>query len=392
LSNNQVALVKQPGRNRKSNNIILPVPNTAVRGQSDVRITQIRAPKISKPPTNGITQCGLDFLKCAFATPDFDSTGSMGIPDNYVGRTCMTSQTYSAPGSAAPGVDSYLLVSPLFGSAVLGSDAVAIGAPPAVFTSTQWPGAANLGLFSPDGGTGTVTKFRYAGLAAEIQCTMNEMTWAGSITCFKIPLTFTVDNSVNPTLGNPYPTWQPNGLSNIQTNPFNNLYTAPFNRGAYSVAFNRNGSFDFKDVVGDSVAPNATRAFVNGATQITMPFRGIDDLDTIVFKITVPPGAPAQSFILRTWACVEMQIVPSSFVYEFTTLSCPYDQIALDLYKLVAERLPIAVPYDDNSDFWKRVFAFIRSASKSLSRMPGTAGLLAGGTNMIMEGLSTLSF
>jgi hypothetical protein len=383
-----VAKQQQSGVRGRSNNIVIPVPNTSMRGNPDVRLTQIRAPKMPRAKPQ-LSQCGLDFLKCAFASPDFDVTGAQGIPDNYAGRTLMSQQTLVRPSTAPPGQDTYVLVSPMFGSAFL-SQSVATGANATNLTSTNWPGYSNLGLGAQPA-TGTVSRFRYASLAAEIQCTMNEMTWAGNISVFKIPFTMDVQDFSNvilvpPAIQNNY---IPGGIGDLSTVPFNNIYTSPFNLGCYSTSFNRTGSFDFKDVISD-LSSGVIPQFSNGQTTITAPFRGMDDMDTIVFKISIPSGASGQSYILRTWACVELQVVPQSFIYEFTTLSCPHDALALDLYKYVAERLPVAVPYRDNADFWKRVYNFIRSATAALSKMPGPVGDIASGINLLSGGIASL--
>jgi len=354
----------------------------------NVRIVQKRAPKVPKP-TRGLSQCGLDFLKCAFAVPDFDTTGSTGIPDNYVGRTLMSMQSLSRPSNAVAGTDTYVLVSPFFGSAFFSATAT-IGNQPTGFVSTIWPGYSNLGLNVAPNGTGTVSRFRYAGLAAEIQLTMNEMTWAGSITCFRIPMSMTVNNVID---GSGLPSFEPTGLNNLNVNPFNQLYTSPINKGAYATSFNRTGSFDFRDVVGDNNNPMLSYTYQSGLAgtpSLNMAYRGHDDLDTIVFRISVPDGAATQSYILRTWACVEMQAVPSSFVYEFAQQSCPHDPIALDMYKLIAERLPIAVPYEENADFWRKVLQFVRAASARLSVLPGPVGDLSSGVNLISNTLASL--
>lgn len=354
----------------------------------NVRIVQKRAPKVPKP-TRGLSQCGLDFLKCAFAVPDFDTTGSTGIPDNYVGRTLMSMQSLSRPSNAVAGTDTYVLVSPFFGSAFFSATATT-GNQPTGFVSTIWPGYSNLGLNVAPNGTGTVSRFRYAGLAAEIQLTMNEMTWAGSITCFRIPMSMTVNNVID---GSGLPSFEPTGLNNLNVNPFNQLYTSPINKGAYATSFNRTGSFDFRDVVGDNNNPMLSYTYQSGLAgtpSLNMAYRGHDDLDTIVFRISVPDGAATQSYILRTWACVEMQAVPSSFVYEFAQQSCPHDPIALDMYKLIAERLPIAVPYEENADFWRKVLQFVRAASARLSVLPGPVGDLSSGVNLISNTLASL--
>jgi hypothetical protein len=340
-----------------------------------------------------MSKCGIDFLKCAFAAPDFDSTGAQGIPDNYVGKTLCSLQTFSSSFQAPAGVDTYILVSPLFGSAFLSAASTTPGGNPVAFGSTSWPGAQNLGIFSAPQGTGTVSKFRYASLAAELQCTMNEMTWSGSITSWKIPMSVEVTNSVTTVALIPSELYTVSGLVNLATTPLNNIYTAPINRGAYSVSYNRTGSFDFQNVVADP-SPGNTYGIPTGSAgpTLNMAYRGIDNLDTIVYRISVPTGAQAQSLILRTWACVEMQVQPSTFVYEFTNLSCPHDQAALEMYKMIAERLPVAVPYADNANFWARVLAFIRSASSTLSKLPGPVGDIASGVNLISAGIGGLAF
>jgi len=375
----------------RSNNIVLPVRGTTVVRQPEVRLVQTRAPKPKLvPQNNGLSQCGVDFLKCAFAAPDFDSTGSLGIPDNYVGRTLMSNQTLVSNLSAPHNMDTYIVVSPFFGSAYL-TATVNTGVQPGTLTSVNWPGYANLGLGVAPAGLGTVGKFRYASLCAEIQSTMNEMSWAGNITCYRIPMTMTVTNAASvPSTPSVVLNFEPGGIGNLSTVPFNNVYTAPFNKGAYAVSYNRSGAFDFVEVVGDNQDTTATRVYSPGTgTSLTMPYRGHDNLDSIVFKISVPNVAVDQSFILRTWACVELQVVPNNFIYEFTSLSCPHDQRALDLYKLIAERLPVAVPYADNASFWSKIYGFIRSLSAGLSKVPGPIGDIASGVNMITSGISS---
>jgi hypothetical protein len=368
------------------------VKGTTLVRQPDVRLTQIRAPRIKANNYNReqISPCGLDFLKCAFAAPDFDSTGALGIPDNYVGRTLMSNQTLVANLNAPHNMDTYIVVSPFFGSAYF-TATVNSGVQPGTLTSVNWPGYSNLGLDTNPGGAGTIGKFRYASLAAEIQPTMNQMNWAGNITCFRIPMGMTVTDAASvPNTPATVLHYQPSGIGNLSVVPFNNIYTAPFDKGAYAVSFNRTGSFLFNEVCGDDDDTTVSRVWSPGiGTSLTMPYRGHDSLDTIVFKISVPNVALDQSFILITWACVELQVVPSTFLYEFTSLSCPHDQKALEYYKMVAERLPVAVPYADNANFWSRIYNFIRNMSSTLSKVPGPIGDIASGVNLLTSGISS---
>jgi len=386
-------VVSQRGGAGRSNNIVVPVRSNVLVRQPDVRITQAKAPK-NKIKLPMLSQCGLDFLKCAFALPDFDSTGTTGIPDNFVGKTVCSLQTITQSLSAPAGADTYFLISPFLGSSYLTATTASVGAAPSTFTSQNWPSFVNLGLGSTGSTANTVGKFRFAGLAAEIQPTMNEMTWAGNITCFKVPLTVSIgpDLAIPLVGGVPVVTAVANGLGALQTNPVGNVYTAPFNRGVYSQSVNKSGAFDFQPAIFSVNFPSANENIPVPGGTLNLPYRGMDNFDTIVFRVSVPAGASAQSFILRTWACVELQVTPSSLAYEFVNNSCPHDQAALDMYKLVAERLPIAVPYQDNADFWKRVWAFIRSASASMSALPGPMGQMAGGVSMLTSGISSLVF
>jgi len=274
--------------------------------------------------------------------------------------------------------DTYMIMSPMVGVAYMFC-VVPVGTQPngASWTAVAMPGSAELLA----GGTGLVTSFRYAALNAEIVPTMNEMNWVGNIQVTKIPMRAVVPSTPNSTAG---------VAANVELTGFHDLadsftdskcYSAPYNHGAYAVATNVQPDFPFTTVVASGSSgtsryyqTDSDAGTIDFGVLTTFAYRGVGEMDAIMFKVS-NTSAVVQSSLLKVWACVEYTTNPSSILHGFSRTSAPYDQVALNLYAKIAEKLPIAVPYYENTGFWDRVLKLINSVGSSLSIMPGPLGI-----------------
>jgi len=93
---------------------------------------------------------------------------------------------------------------------------------------------------------------------------------------------------------------------------------------------------------------------------------------------------------IRTWACVEYRISPSSALYEYSTFSPAYDEMAMRVYRETILSLPVAVPVSMNSDFWNRVLKIVRSLTAYGSLIPGPIGMISTGANIAAGGLTEI--
>lgn len=87
-----------------------------------------------------LTSAGVSFLKCAFAPPDFTSTGVTGIPDNFRGLTLLKKHRYNTTFNCAASNDYYIILPPVPGVAYYSTYVGAGGAIPSttVFTPTYY--------------------------------------------------------------------------------------------------------------------------------------------------------------------------------------------------------------------------------------------------------------
>lgn len=371
------------------NNPLMPQPLGVATGKNNMVKSRVRA------SINNITPEGLRFLKCAFSAADFDGSGTYGVPDDFSGKSLAVKHRLVQPDVARPNVDTYILVLPIPGYAYF--IAVVPAGTPVLYT-TAWMGVPYSDYSSLFPGTMTSTnveKFRFVSQHVEIVPTVNSTSWTGSIQTWKIPVQVTTAGRYGGDSG--YQQLFVNGL--MGTNATNaDMYTGPFNLGTYVGAFNKGSvSWDFSTMFRDvSRIPSGTldpaSDFGEIAWEGTKLLPGFDNnMESICVKFSGIGANTNDSYIIKTWACVEYQFTPGSVMYESQNLHYEPDEEAMRIYRYVAMNLPVGVSFLDNANFWNRVLSIIKQMSGALSMIPGPYGVIAGGVNAVATGIETLT-
>lgn len=371
-------------------------PSIQAPGVSSGAIQRARLSNVQRMLTSArVTSSGLSFLKCAFAPPDFDQTNVLGVPDKFEGKSLVKKHRLVTAYTVAATFDTYILLAPVPGVAYFATT-VAAGAgisATTVFTAVLYSDFAS--LFGPPGGDNTadvVTKFRYVSNHFELVPTTNQMSWTGNIQSWKLPLAMEV-RSVSAPGATPSSLYTVTGLNGCNaTNA--NQYTGPFNLGVYTACYSTGAEFTFNPIIeAQNNLPNdiASSDFAQLNTGGSGCIPGLDSqFDSLVVKISGVGSNTSNTAILKTWACVEYQVLPGSSLYEYSTFS-PCDLLAIDLYKKIVNELPVGVAFTDNEGFWRRVLQIIRNMSGGLSLLPGPYGLAASGVHSISTALDTLT-
>lgn len=325
-----------------------------------------------------VSKAGLNFLKCAFASPDFAVDPGQGIPDNYDGLALMRKDVFTNTTSFAPDRDSWVLMMPTPGIAYW-TCVTAIGAFPT--QATVWTPTFDAS-FQTLFGTPTnqaaafptdpversmnVSKFRYASNALEITPTSNFTQFAGSITVWKVPIALT-DGVHNPTAITTAVNKILVGADGLTRVPPDNK-PFKFLDGAYSMAVNTESEWPFEPVLSGVIrVPGAGLGATTNATfgQFQGDFVGMGHLQSVVMRVSTPLGA-INSAIIKSWSCIEYQPNPGSAFYEFAGVSPPIDPIALKMYRDIALKIPVAVCVRENDGFWQdRVLPLVRGFMKA---------------------------
>lgn len=334
-----------------------------------------------------VSHAGKCFLQCAFSPPDFAQVAVEGIPDDYQSQSLVKKHRSVHTVQLTADRDVYILLLPVpgfthftasrdKGKPISASD---------VFIGTQYSDYVQMfGRTVEDGADRTVSKFRFISNHIEIIPTVNSMSWTGSIQCWKLPITV----SVRP--GGEGEVLTIGGLEGVNSE-IANQYTGPFINGLYSACYSSNCIFDFTNIMNNLIKIPQVLAIDKGDfasiwSPVADPPRTIPGFDngfeSLVIKISGVTAA--ESFILKTWACVEYQAVPDNIVYEFSSLS-PHDPLAIELYRKVINELPVGVPYVQNESFWQRVLGIIRGITGTLSVIPGPIGMISAGVNQIVS-------
>lgn len=340
-----------------------------------------------------LTKEGMDFLKCAFAAPDFDGNANVGFTDDFCGNSLSIKSRYTNTLNIKGGNDYYIVLLPIPGVAY------ALSAQPA---GTPFTAGANLSctlysnfnsLFGPpivDNATDEiVNKFRFVSNHFELICNSNNNTWSGNIAVFKLPLQATI-KSVGVMAATAMTIEGLRGLNATDQA----RYDGPSNLGCYTGAFNKGAEYDFSPIWQHQTnLPNfldpTDFGQILGPAGGSFPVPGFDNnFETTCIKIT---GVTADmSMQVKTWSCVEYQFQAGSVMYESQVLKCVHDQFALDLYRRIIYELPIAVSSFDNARFWERVLNIIRSVSGMLAVLPGQYGMAARGVNLLSESIAQM--
>lgn len=374
--------VISPNNAMMSNPIMPQAPGVSIQGRQG---KQVRAALKSR---GQITPEGLDFLKCAFAAPDFDGNGTTGFPDKFTGQSLAIKSRFTTTLRLKGGTDYYFLLPPIPGVSYASTE-TSSGTPLNNATQFSCKPYSNFnslftGTDSDTAQNRVVSKFRFVSNHFEMVCNTNNNNWSGNITAFKIQAqTLEKNQQLSKTV---------DGLNGILATD-QSRYDGPFNLGIYTGAFNKGAEYDFFPIWQNQVNLPTTLDPTD-FMQILGPRDGEvpgfdNNFETVVISVT---GVNTdQSFTLKTWQCVEYQFTPGTIMYESQVLKCEEDLIALELYRKIIHEMPIAVSYFDNAKFWNRVLEAIRFISGGLSVLPGPYGMAARGVNLLSSAVSQMA-
>jgi len=351
------------------------------------------------------------FLKSSFASPDFAQQNKfMGIPDNIANPILPVSFTHTSdlgifvkqcdfdwPMKPAqrlaviqlpiPGMAFYLAQSDNNGNFGSGERAVRGVSYEQYAALFGQPYDFNVDKMSSM--NFACDKFRISANALELVCTSNAMTWQGSIRCFRLPVTMTTSGAAYDT-GVFEKSSGTNIVSNIYLEGLQGVrsttvpaFVSPSNLGAYMVGVNMEARFQEQPI--QILAANVITGKISQDFVIYGQFPGFSELTTNVMMLegtstqTVPTN-----FQIRTWQSVEvMPTTSGGGLSEYSSLlpilsipSPELDPVALMVYKEVAERLPIAVTYEENEGFWDDVMGVIKTVGSVAGTVAQIAGIL----------------
>jgi len=379
---------------------------------------------------NKLSPSGKRFLESTTAAPDYSINQCDGVPDMYAGKSVMKQFVMQQSVDTTAGKDNYFVFLPTPGVAVWTSSAD-FGVMPTAFTGVAFADAVQVfDTFDtvepaasgfPQSSSQLVDRFRFTGLSAELECVMNDLTWAGDITVAKSPIRLVEASTAQTHEAVKVLT----GLEAINFVRAGNgqVYRGPVNKGCYSVASNTDATFVWSDVLPGAYSNSAVTGqienspLLGGSTIVcgqdpivigpsrgpgpigtpanivfTGPMVGIDAFDAIVFKVSVPTGAANQSFVLKVWQNIEFAPIAMSLFSEMAMRAPPHDQLALDAYKYIVQGLPVAVEQSQNPDFWKHVIKILGTAKRIgttvsglITHAPGEAGVIAKGINALLK-------
>jgi len=366
-------------------------PSIQAPGVSSGAIQKARLRNAARTLTSArVSSEGLAFLKCAFAPPDFDQTKVQGVPDKFEGKSLVKKHRLVNPATYGANTDVYYILAPCPGIAYFTATVPAGNpiTPGTIFNATQYSDFAS--LFGPapgDKAAEIVTKFRFVSNHFELVPTTNQMTWSGNVQAWKIPLAIETRNTTN--AANLFSVIGLEGCNATNANQ----YTGPFNLGVYTACYNTGSEFLFNRILESSEkVPDPILGADFG--QLNNPggcITGLDEqFDSLVVKISGVGANASNTAIIKTWSCVEYQVLPGTSVYEYTTFS-PCDELAIQIYKKVINELPVGVAFVDNDSFWRRVLNIIRTMSGALSVVPGPYGLAAQGVHSLSSAVDALT-
>jgi hypothetical protein len=371
-----------------------------------------------------LSPAGVNFLKCAYASPDFNIDPGQGIPDLFNGKSLGRKDVISAPIAFTANTDTYLVVMPTPGVAYWTfsvAAGTALTSANTVLTPVLYPGFDTLFGAAATGQaerSTNVTAFRYASMTAGLYPTSNMMQFAGSIQVWKVPIRYTEEvrrralqttpvSSVDFTL----PALAGfEGIGRVS----NDNYSESFIKGCYTLSTNNGDDFEFREITdGIQSLPGGVGATAGDVTGTSMfgslrldtstqstpagipagvgpVFFGFGEMDSIIIKVTSPTGA-VNSAIFKTWACLEMKPNANSALYQYAGHSPDHDSNAIEMYRQVARRLPMAVPCEKNADFWLFVRNIIKSLAAVASYVPGPIGLVGAGIGGAIAGIEAMT-
>jgi hypothetical protein len=344
-----------------------------------------------------LSEPGLAFLKCAFASPDFNTDPGKGIPDRFEGKVVSRKDVLTAATTFTAAKDTFILVAPTPGVAYWVAE-VEPGTYPTdatTFTAVVYPGFNSMFGSTASARSANVSSFRYSSMNVGIYPTSNMMQYGGSITVWKAPIQLSTsqfpigaDDTATSQLVHAL-----QGLESVQAVGSDN-YSESFIKGVFSQSVCNEPEFEFNNIIeGVQTLPpqNVTLAqsgqpFAFSAGDVAdAAIVGWGNMDTIIIRVSTAASA-VNTAIVKTWACIEYRPNPNSAFYQFGHDSPPKDEYALEEYRRIAKQLPCAVEAAKNATMWERVKQIIKSGLSIASTVPGPIGMTAAG----LQGLSGL--
>lgn len=334
-----------------------------------------------------ISPAGMSFLRCAFAPPDFSSTGVQGLPDAFSGKSVLVQYADSASLSCVAGNTTFIVLAPIPGfrhatyadssGSFASSDQLVIS--PYSQTRTLMANPARM--------ADNVTSFRVISNHIEVVCLSNATKWSGSIKVYKAYFKM----SARAASGIMHVNVE--GLDSLNETPPDHVLFAAKD-GCYAVSYRDNIDFEFQPIIeGLDKLPDSIDTGDFGTIKASdgngLP--GLDNgMETLIIKIE-GVTSDALSLNVRTWQCVEYKATPGSPIAQFVHFSPDHDPTAMELYGKIVKQLPIAVPVAENASFWERVWGITKSLLGLASKVPGPVGLIATGASAIGEGIEHIA-
>jgi len=136
-----------------------------------------------RPP---ISREGVNFLKCAFASPDFGIDPGQGIPDNFHGNVVSIKDCSSVPLTFDATKDTYILKAPVPGVAYF------VGVADPGTQCIEWD-AVYYPTYDVNFGDGTLrtnnyTQYRYSSASMGLYSTSNFMQFQGAVQAWRVDL------------------------------------------------------------------------------------------------------------------------------------------------------------------------------------------------------------
>lgn len=396
---------KHPTKSKRNNNRARrPRVTGALKPFVATQPSQQRLSRVSRIPRMrpGLSEAGLAFLKCAFASPDFSVDPGKGIPDQFHGRTLSIKDCQTTAVSFTANTDTYIVVAPVPGFAYFKAE-VPIGGDPTLFVGVPFT------TYNTNFGTGTDTdnnfsKFRYASLAAGLYPTSNMMQFSGSIQSWRVDLNLAenISNIFSTAAGTTgqggVVSKRIQGLSGVTTLAPRDNYSGSFINGAYTFGFDKTQDFQWQDFCSSTAYATAYTQPATGnpvvAGKALLPptnyrLTGLGNTNTIVYKISTPPNAVNTS-LLRVWNCIELQPDTNSNLFQFSGVSPPHDPLAIEAYSRMKMRFPVAMPAADNARFWETVMRVFKEVTGVGMLLPGPIGVISGGLNTAATAIHAL--
>jgi hypothetical protein len=382
-------------------------------------------------PAQSLTKAGVDFLKCAFAAPDFADDQGAGIPIGGDQRCLLKKHrletTLSCAGAATTGTSYHYLILPTPGQAVWAANAATGTALTATtsWTPTSFPDCFGTnGLFtnSQAARASNVDQFRYAAMSAEVKDVTSLYTSTGTVLVQKIPIkcsqTLLTQSTVASSgyvsgnivarynAGTPPTVTFADGAGNAVTLAPNNItfeypvlngleptgtdfsraFVGHIHDGAFSMSVRERDDYSYRPIMEGIGALGSSNQF----GYLNSDYLGADDaMEGIYIRIDAPPSVTL-SVRIRVWAVVEYKPLNNSVLYEYARMSPERDMLALALYYKYAQQLPIAVIAAENDFSWKRLWDWVKSALTAVSFIPGPVGVAAMAAGALGEAVERL--